>query len=615
VAIRSDALGRADTVQLRRHDQRHLLLYAYEPGSDRLSTVTFDPDLGPARSTSYGYDTFQQLHTANGDSISYNDDRLTTGLRLPDNRQLRLRYTDTHNLGDTNFHDDTGVFDSLTTALLGRRYHIDSVGRVDQRFFERDSTARGSAFEYDAAGRLVTDRDVECRGRNVWSWNDASAFTCSNLAVLRTRTLSWDSVGNPRHGGAVVGPGNRLLVMEEDTFTYDADGNVIRRRGMRGDHRYFWNSLGQLDSVWIAGGDTVVYQYGPYGNRIRRTVRPSGSVTEYVYDRANLIAELSSSGSATLVFSYYPGIDAPRTVEIAGEMYHYLRETPNNVVGLLAANGQVVQTYRYTPFGGLEAWTGALHQPLMYGGREFDETTALYFNRARWYDPKAQRFLGEDPLRVGGHNAFAYASNDPTNASDPSGARANYVQPYSAGVGSISVLPTDFNSLMALLYAEGIFGGGSLRTSILSFTSAYPAAFDHEVSVEPCQGTPPNHSCARGTVTATQLDEKSIGKILYYTEHLRGGGLQDAQDIAEMFLHIGSRGGLYSFGLTDALGRIVAAGAFTHRLPAGPVVALRVDVIANLRHMPSILGHEGLHLFNIPDPIPYRYDDRWYYGW
>ncbi|HET7034505.1 MAG TPA: RHS repeat-associated core domain-containing protein, partial [Thermomicrobiaceae bacterium] len=47
----------------------------------------------------------------------------------------------------------------------------------------------------------------------------------------------------------------------------------------------------------------------------------------------------------------------------------------------------------------------------------------LVYLRARYYDPSTGRFLAQDPLGFTGSgvNLYAYVSNDPVNASDPSG--------------------------------------------------------------------------------------------------------------------------------------------------------------------------------------------------
>ena len=59
----------------------------------------------------------------------------------------------------------------------------------------------------------------------------------------------------------------------------------------------------------------------------------------------------------------------------------------------------------------------------LYAAREYDSETGLYYNRARYYDPTAGRFLSEDPLgyAAGDTNLYRYAFNSPTHFTDPSG--------------------------------------------------------------------------------------------------------------------------------------------------------------------------------------------------
>ena len=51
------------------------------------------------------------------------------------------------------------------------------------------------------------------------------------------------------------------------------------------------------------------------------------------------------------------------------------------------------------------------------------DTKTACFNRARYYDPSLERFLGEDliGLRSGDTNFYRYVLNNPSNLTDPSG--------------------------------------------------------------------------------------------------------------------------------------------------------------------------------------------------
>jgi RHS repeat-associated protein len=72
-----------------------------------------------------------------------------------------------------------------------------------------------------------------------------------------------------------------------------------------------------------------------------------------------------------------------------------------------------------TGYGDRYKWTG----------REFDYATGLQYNRARYYDPIAGRWLNEDPtgFLAGDHNLFRYAGNQPTNETDPLGLKVKLV--------------------------------------------------------------------------------------------------------------------------------------------------------------------------------------------
>jgi RHS repeat-associated protein len=66
--------------------------------------------------------------------------------------------------------------------------------------------------------------------------------------------------------------------------------------------------------------------------------------------------------------------------------------------------------------------SGTLTNPLTYTAREFDSETGLSYNRARYYDPAAGRWLSEDPIRFfGGQDFYAYVLNSPLRYRDPFG--------------------------------------------------------------------------------------------------------------------------------------------------------------------------------------------------
>jgi RHS repeat-associated protein len=83
--------------------------------------------------------------------------------------------------------------------------------------------------------------------------------------------------------------------------------------------------------------------------------------------------------------------------------------------------GALTTQYTYEPFGATAASGAASDNSTQFTGREND-STGLYYYRARYYSPNLKRFISEDPVGlVGGINAYAYVDNNPVTFNDASG--------------------------------------------------------------------------------------------------------------------------------------------------------------------------------------------------
>lgn len=115
---------------------------------------------------------------------------------------------------------------------------------------------------------------------------------------------------------------------------------------------------------------------------------------------------------------------------------HYLTDALRSTVALADGSGAVQTAYTYEPFGQVSTSGASTSNPISFTNREADGT-GLYFYRARYYDPRRQRFLGEDPLgfEAGAANLHGYALNDPVNLTDPTGEFAIPLALCAAGAG------------------------------------------------------------------------------------------------------------------------------------------------------------------------------------
>jgi RHS repeat-associated protein len=180
------------------------------------------------------------------------------------------------------------------------------------------------------------------------------------------------------------------------------------------------------------------YKYDPFGRRIEKSV--NNVITRYLYDGPNVVTEYDEAGNATAKYTHNLAVDDPLAVQQGSSTYYYHKDGLGSVTALTNAAGSVVKRYRYRGFGEIYSEPGSVVQPYTFTARERDPETGLYYYRARYYDPRAGRFISKDPIGFGGGdsnlyryadsvgkplivetNHYRYTSNNPVNRVDPSG--------------------------------------------------------------------------------------------------------------------------------------------------------------------------------------------------
>src|SRR5262249_6225484 len=132
------------------------------------------------------------------------------------------------------------------------------------------------------------------------------------------------------------------------------------------------------------------------------------TTTNYVYDGANAVEEVDSSGSLQAKYSQGAGIDEPLSELRSGAVSYYEQDGLGSVTSLTSIGGALANTYVYDSFGNLANSNGTTTNPYQYTGRDFDAETGLRYYRARYYDPTTARFLSEDPVSFAGGGTSFY---------------------------------------------------------------------------------------------------------------------------------------------------------------------------------------------------------------
>ena len=253
-----------------------------------------------------------------------------------------------------------------------------------------------------------------------------------STTALGTLTYTYDAAGNrTKVGGtfarATIPPAlsivsyntnNQQLTFGTNTETYDLNGNLSTVTDAGSTATYTWNARNQLASI-ASPGFAASFTYDSFGRRTGKIVQ--GTTSNYVYDGLNPVQEKAGVTVTTNLLMGL-GIDEFFTRTDGVGVRALLPDALGSTVALGDGTGTLQTQYTYEPFGYTTQTGLANTNSYKYTGRE-DDGTGLDYYRERYYHPRLQRFIAEDPIGFSGGDAnlYAYAFNTPTRLIDPTG--------------------------------------------------------------------------------------------------------------------------------------------------------------------------------------------------
>ncbi len=376
--------------------------YGYD-AADRLASVA-RPDLG---TFSFGYDF---------------DGRLTS-------------LTRPNGVTSTNTYDTAGRLWTLTyknsgsTTIAAYAYTLDAAGNRTGV----SGTAGSESYTLDPAGRLtgVTYAD----GTTIGFTYDPAGNRASLTTAGTTTPYTYDDAGQLTSAGSTG-------------FTYDPAGN----RTSAGSTSNTWDDFGNLASAtW--GVVSIAYASNGDGLRVRAT--SAGSTTTYAWDEAAALPSLLSDGASS-----YLSADATLLAETSASTNAYpLTDALGSVRAQTDGTATVTASASYDVFGSVRSSTGSIGS-LAYTGA-LSDSSGLTYLQARELDSSTGTMLSRDPLTPGGsgvtgYNPYAYAGQNPTTYTDPSGrgqGLAGYVPTYGPTAISGPVLTIPAGAINDALWA------------------------------------------------------------------------------------------------------------------------------------------------------------------
>gem|GEM_PF-4626153 len=367
------------------------------------------------------------------------------------------------------------------TMLVEYDYGYDAVGN---RLYTRDlmATNRSELYGYDARNRLRNFErgtlntagddistplvDPALPSQQQWTdldrrgnWLDFSTTLNGQPAVQQTReanqvneimTLDPDGPGGGQSAVTLANDSNGNLT--ENPWAFNADDG-----GTPTGQKYEYDEENRLVRVkrLTSPADQVLLEigYDAVGRRVEtkeyldaetKQVLSPPRVTHHVVFGPMTIEEytITAGPTATLAREFVWGTEYPMPAVIidwtaAGqvgtgqaEVLHYMRDVLGNVVALTNAGGNVVERYRYDPYGMTHIYTGggallpasAYGNPYAYTGQRYDAAVALYHFWYRTYSPSLGRWHQRDPLQYAdGVSLYEYVASSPVELIDPLG--------------------------------------------------------------------------------------------------------------------------------------------------------------------------------------------------
>ena len=155
----------------------------------------------------------------------------------------------------------------------------------------------------------------------------------------------------------------------------------------------------------------VVMQYGPDSLRSSELVN-QGSVTQHFgYDllaMGGAPQRVADFGGTALTTTYFFGVGSAQPLDmiVSRTSYYYHRDAFRSVTTLTDPSNNVAASYRYDAFGNQLQSQDTVGNPNRWDGLEWDTTTGLIHDGARFYDPVTGRHLTPDPT-MGDPGGFA----------------------------------------------------------------------------------------------------------------------------------------------------------------------------------------------------------------
>ena len=298
----------------------------------------------------------------------------------------------------------------------------------------RRGFSHSSKHIYNALGQLIRVNDPHENATWVYNYDRGGNITSKVKYAYTTGTLG-AAVETIPHAYGDANWKDKLTAYNGTAITYDATGNPLND----GSWTYEW-AVGRQLKKMSRDGQSLTFKYDHNGMHIQKVHEHSWypETTNYTY-HGKLLTHMTVNYTdfdevehTDNLHFFYDAYSHPAKVRFNDELYTYLGNTKNDIVGILDSTGNLVVEYKYDAWGKPLSTTGSLadtlgaRNPFRYRGYVYDEESGLYYLRSRFYSSGWRRFMNADGCfgalsRLHSLNLFLYCCNAVITAVDDTG--------------------------------------------------------------------------------------------------------------------------------------------------------------------------------------------------
>jgi len=220
-------------------------------------------------------------------------------------------------------------------------------------------------------------------------------------------------------------PGQRIISAGLEKFTHYNNGT----RKSDGSRKFITDSFGRICQITdLDGRSLLTIHYDALGRPTK--FEELNYLPRSLYYFGNELWQENEANTPIKQISLHPVLMGSLAIHVLGESYLTLHDIGLNLTASINSSGQVIERYRYKPFGipaifstnGNLLSNSAIGLTPIFGGMPYFDKIELYAARYRFMDPVHGIFVSPDPYGyINSPFLYGYSVQDPINRIDPSG--------------------------------------------------------------------------------------------------------------------------------------------------------------------------------------------------